>query len=130
MVRGGCPFPAFPCYVGGSSLGGAGFPPREFNSNRIIIGLLGSWQPQQAQNRQKKHLPLFSAARRGVLRPLGIGPKGEGRRFAARVLLHGAWRPRARSEVRCGWVWASGLRTLSLLMIGGWSLRVRTKIKR
>ena len=36
---------------------------------------------------------------------MGFRPKGEGRRFAARlgVLLHGTWRPRARSEVRCGW---------------------------
>ncbi len=35
-----------------------------------------------------------------------------------------------RSEVRSGWGWASGLRTLSLLMTGGWSLRVRTKMYR
>jgi len=40
-------------------------------------------------------------------RPEAWCPRGirRGRRSAARlrVLLHGAWRPRARSEVRCGW---------------------------
>jgi len=40
-----------------------------------------------------------------VPRRVGLRPPREGRRVAARlgVLLHGAWWPRARSEVRCGW---------------------------
>ena len=61
------------------------------------------------------------AARRCVPRRVALPGPREGRRFAARVgvLLHGAWRPRARSEVRCGWGVAVGLRTLSLQMRGG-----------
>ncbi|MDD8043284.1 MAG: hypothetical protein PHC78_05900 [Verrucomicrobiota bacterium] len=45
------------------------------------------------------------AARLRVLRRRALWGLREGRRVAARlgVLLHGAWWPRARSEVRCGW---------------------------
>ena len=45
------------------------------------------------------------AARLRVLRRVALSGPREGRRVAARVgvLLHGTWRPRARSEVRCGW---------------------------
>ena len=37
--------------------------------------------------------------------PPGSADVPVGSHFAARlgVLLHGTWRPRARSEVRCGW---------------------------
>ena len=55
----------------------------------------------------------------GSLMPLeGIT---RGQRFTAplRVLLHGAWMPRARSEVRCGWGVAVCLRTIILQMRGG-----------
>ena len=50
-----------------------------------------------------------------------------GRRSAAQlcVLLSGAWRPRTRSEVRCGWGLAVWLRTFSTLMGGGGSLWTR-----
>ena len=45
------------------------------------------------------------AARLRVLRRVALSGPREGRRFAARlrVLLSVAWRPRTRSEVRCGW---------------------------
>ncbi len=50
--------------------------------------------------------------------PPGSADVHVGPHFAARlrVLLSGAWRPRTRSEVRCGWGLAVWLRTLSLLM--------------
>ena len=69
------------------------------------------------------HAPRIYAARKAVVEDVCCSGAGlaagslmplqgitRGRRSAARlrVLLHGAWMPRARSEVRCGWGLAMG----------------------
>ncbi|MDD8044204.1 MAG: hypothetical protein PHC78_10630, partial [Verrucomicrobiota bacterium] len=74
--------------------------------HRVVAGY---WQSrwQEVRHPGSADVPVGShfAARLRVLRRVALSGPREGRRFAARlgVLLHGVLRPRARSEVRCGW---------------------------